>query len=74
MTIGRDTQQQLDMIDENKSQDDTSPLARFTSVPPLLSPLPDMLTVVAPLSREEGDGFLTSLGNFPREIFPSLRS
>src|SRR5829696_2331804 len=29
----------------------------------------DMLTVVAPLSREVGDGFLSCSGNFSRDIF-----
>jgi len=35
-------------------------------------PEPDLLTLVAPLSREEGDGFLTCSGNFSQEIFTTL--
>jgi hypothetical protein len=31
-----------------------------------------MVTLVAPISRGVGDGFLTCSGNFSREIFPSL--
>jgi hypothetical protein len=31
-----------------------------------------MVTLVALLSQEVGDGFLTSLGNFSRDIFPSV--
>jgi hypothetical protein len=34
----------------------TSQITRLTSVPPLLSPLPDRVTLVASLSREEGHG------------------
>jgi hypothetical protein len=32
-----------------------------------------MLTVMAPLSWEVGEGFLTCSGNFSRDIFPGLR-
>jgi hypothetical protein len=35
-------------------------------------PEPDMVTLVALLSREEGEGFPTCSGNFSRDIFPSL--
>ena len=31
-----------------------------------------MVTLVVPLSREVGEGFLTCSGNYSRDIFPSL--
>ena len=34
---------------------------------------PDKVTLVALLSREVGDGFLTCSGNFSWDISPSLR-